>query len=205
MISAMKTRRFAAVTAVMLAGLALTGCVRGYDTWIAGVDGDGSRVQCSDGTWSNSGGKSGACSGHGGVGYTSPEDAARGAEALKESFAEIEAQQRQEAAEQARRDVAAEKQRAAALPEGYVDLGDGAAYRFTDEPCKSAALRCSAIDIEIYRDACSAVQVEYAVLDAEQREIDSGQVWKALIGPTELVSDDPAAAFVQVTALGCAW
>lgn len=35
--------------------------------WQMGVDGDGYRVQCEDGTWSNSGGKPGACSWHGGV------------------------------------------------------------------------------------------------------------------------------------------
>lgn len=35
--------------------------------WQMGRDGTGSRVQCEDGTWSNSGGHSGACSWHGGV------------------------------------------------------------------------------------------------------------------------------------------
>lgn len=197
--------RLAAAIVALAGSMLLSGCVGGYPTWVAGVDGDGSRVQCSDGTWSNSGGKSGACSGHGGVGYTSPEEAARRAEALQKSFAEPEAQRRQDIADQARRDAEAEKRAAAALPEGYIDLGDGAAYRFSDEDCESAALRCSAVDIEIYRDGCYAVEVEYAVLDAEQREIGSGKVWKALVGPTELTSDDPAAAFVQVMALGCTW
>lgn len=35
--------------------------------WEMGVDGDGYRVTCKDGTTSLSGGKSGACSHHGGV------------------------------------------------------------------------------------------------------------------------------------------
>lgn len=39
----------------------------GSNTWQMGRDGTGSRVQCEDGTWSNSGGKPGACSWHGGV------------------------------------------------------------------------------------------------------------------------------------------
>jgi hypothetical protein len=36
-------------------------CIDNFD------NGDGYKVQCADGTWSHSGGKSGACSWHGGV------------------------------------------------------------------------------------------------------------------------------------------
>jgi hypothetical protein len=35
--------------------------------WQMGVDGNGTRVECNDGTWSNSGGLPGACSWHDGV------------------------------------------------------------------------------------------------------------------------------------------
>ena len=40
----------------------------GYDDWEMGVDGDGYWVKCYDGEWSQSGGNSGACSQHGGLG-----------------------------------------------------------------------------------------------------------------------------------------
>ena len=53
------------VIALIIALLIFGGC--GSGGWQMGRDGDGYRVQCVDGAWSNSGGKSGACSWHGGV------------------------------------------------------------------------------------------------------------------------------------------
>jgi hypothetical protein len=53
------------VIAVVAALILFGGC--GSGGWQMGRDGNGSRVQCVDGSWSNSGGKSGACSWHGGV------------------------------------------------------------------------------------------------------------------------------------------
>lgn len=43
------------------------GCEAQQDLWRMGVDGNGYRVVCEDGTVSMSGGKQGACSQHGGV------------------------------------------------------------------------------------------------------------------------------------------
>ena len=67
--SASQSRSFrwvGVVVAIVIALLLFGGC--GPVGWQMGKDGDGYRVQCSDGSWSNSGGKSGACSWHGGVG-----------------------------------------------------------------------------------------------------------------------------------------
>lgn len=55
------------VLALIVFGSCSAGGSGRYNDWQMGVDGDGYRVTCEDGTTSLSGGKPGACSHHGGV------------------------------------------------------------------------------------------------------------------------------------------
>lgn len=55
------------VAGIIAAVLLLGNSCSSSDSWRMGVDGNGYRVTCMDGTTSLSGGKQGACSQHGGV------------------------------------------------------------------------------------------------------------------------------------------
>lgn len=178
-------------TIVVMAMASLTACAnRG---WQMGVDGDGYRVQCADGTWSNSGGNSGACSGHGGVGFF--EGADIDLEALEAAAEDLALKQEAAAA-------AASERRLRDL--GYEIAGNGVAYHWNDFGCANTAIRCWSISLSSYPDLCAAISFEIAFLDSGKNTLETAHGTATNMYPTTVTSNDQRAEYARLVGASCA-
>ncbi|WP_409048749.1 hypothetical protein AB2L57_17970 (plasmid) [Microbacterium sp. HA-8] len=142
-------RGVSAIIVALIGMIVMTGCT---NLWRMGVDGTGDRVQCSDGTWSNSGGNSGACSGHGGVGGGG--DSVDGETEPVEPVDDIE------------------------VPPGYFDMGSGLAFRWADNancnPTENPYLVCWGVEVLALRD-CLPLPVDALIKDGSDNLVDTIQ------------------------------
>ena len=193
--------RLTATIVALVGCVTLAGCVGGYPTWRAGVDGDGSRVQCGDGTWSNSGGNSGACSGHGGAGYSDPGSST---EADGNGFDELQKARDAKAAEQEQQARDAERRAAAALPEGFEDLGGGAAYKCSSGSSCTLGTSCWTLELTAYPSGCLTVDLGFEILNADKKRLATDSKSTYANGTTTIENADPDASYARVTSLECA-
>lgn len=146
-----RIRGVVVASVLLIATITMTGCT---NMWRMGVDGTGDRVQCSDGTWSNSGGNSGACSWHGGVG--GPADTSGSGD---------EAQDVEPADD-------------LAVPAGYFDMGSGLAFKWAENancnPTENPYLVCWGVEVLALR-GCIPLPVEALIYDDNDNLIDSVQ------------------------------
>lgn len=140
--------------ALVLALSALTACANPSGSgqsewWVMGVDGSGYRVQCEDGQWSNSGGRPGACSGHGGVREPVPPQPAP------------------------ERIPAPSRPSSLPVPSGMVAVSGGFAVGWPEGACPTASGPCMPLEVYARIDCFDIVIVEVAILDASLRRLDS--------------------------------
>lgn len=184
-----RTRSVAVATVLLIAVLAISGCT---NLWRMGVDGTGDRVQCADGTWSNSGGNSGACSGHGGVG--GPVDSANTNEdvAPAEPVDDLE------------------------VPAGYFDMGAGLAFKWADgancNPTENPYLVCWGVEVLALRE-CLGLPVDALITDGNDNLVDNVESALGFMsaGERQVVdlllavprSDDSVEYFAEIQTLEC--
>lgn len=110
------------------------------NAWQIGTDGTGYSVQCADGVWSNSGGRQGACSSHGGVGYSD--------ESLENSDSTVETPEN--SLEPLPEPLPEPPPRVPPLPipNGFFYGGDVFAVKWIDEPtCPHSGYGCTAAEV----------------------------------------------------------
>lgn len=143
-------RSIVAMSLVLIATIMMTGCTR---LWSMGVDGTGDRVQCADGTWSNSGGNSGACSWHDGVDGSNSDDRVEQTPA-GEPAEDIE------------------------VPAGYSNMRSGLAFKWIDNancnPTKNPYIVCWGVEVIALR-ACIPLPVKALITDGSGQLVDSIQ------------------------------